>query len=359
MSTIMGYWDCQYCGTKGIKGIEHTCPNCGKARDEDTKFYMKGKRDYVTQEELKEVGEGPDWVCEHCGSLNRSDVDSCTYCGAKRTEDTDDYFQNRDKKAREEKEKQAQAESIELEANSFEVMKCRFKKWLPTVGIAAGIAAVFVLLLFLFLPKTEQVTIENVAWERSIDIESYQTVNESDWYLPSSARLSYTQQEFHHYDSVLDHYETKTRQVAKTRITGYNSVVSGYRDNGNGTFDEIITQEPIYETYYETETYQEPIYVDVPVYQTKYYYEIDKWVYERSVTTSGNDKNPVWGEVVLSEKERESTRTETYQILVKNEKDESNIYAITKEEWEALNVGDVITIKTNIAGKVEIIEKGH
>ena len=44
---------------------------------------------------------------------------------------------------------------------------------------------------------------------------------------------------------------------------------------GNGYFEEETISTPVYETYYETEEYQEPIYRDEPVYAMKYYYDID------------------------------------------------------------------------------------
>ena len=46
----------------------------------------------------------------------------------------------------------------------------------------------------------------------------------------------------------------------------------------------------------------------------KYYYDIDRYVYERSVNTSGNDKEPYWGEVKLNYDERVSKRNEEYKI---------------------------------------------
>lgn len=38
----------------------------------------------------------------------------------------------------------------------------------------------------------------------------------------------------------------------------------------------------------------------------KYYYDIDRYVYERPVNTSGNDKEPYWGEVKLNYDELQS-----------------------------------------------------
>ena len=39
---IKGYWYCKYCGTKDIDGLVDTCPNCGKQKSEDVKYYMAG-----------------------------------------------------------------------------------------------------------------------------------------------------------------------------------------------------------------------------------------------------------------------------------------------------------------------------
>lgn len=72
------------------------------------------------------------------------------------------------------------------------------------------------------IPKTQEITINSFSWERSIDIEKYQTVEESDWSLPSNARLQYSQKEFYGYQDVLDHYETRSRQVAKERVSAQN-----------------------------------------------------------------------------------------------------------------------------------------
>lgn len=342
MATIMGYWDCKYCDTKGIKGTEYNCPNCGKPRDEHTMFYLKREKEQVTSEEKKKIGQGPDWVCEYCGSLNKSCDTICDQCGSERTKENKDYFQNK-----KEKQNKKQDEDFVIKSVHINTDKQKIKQLIPKIGILAGILLVAVIMFFVLVPKVEEVTVNAMSWEREIEIERYQTVHESDWTLPPDARLSYTQSEIHHFDTVLDHYETKTRQVAKQRLVGYSSVVSGYRDNGNGTFDEIIAQEPQYETYYETETYQEPVYVEVPVYQTKYYYEIDKWIYERSVETSGLDKNPVWGEVNLKTDEREGNHIEKYTITVLKQNGKEKTLTVEYDKWTQLNIGDSITIKCN------------
>lgn len=202
----------------------------------------------------------------------------------------------------------------------------------------------------------QKVTIQEMSWEYCINIEKYQTVTENNWNLPAGARLLYSQQEFSHYQEVLDHYETRTKQVAKQRISGYEDRVTGYRDLGNGYFEEITTSSPVYETYYETETYQEPIYRNDPVYRTKYYYEIDKWLYERNVKTSGKDKNPYWGEVDLSSVERISSKNEKYLITGVNQKDKQQVLQLSYDDWRSLTVGKTATFKVTLGIYGEIVE---
>lgn len=164
-----------------------------------------------------------------------------------------------------------------------------------------------------------------MSWQRSIDIERYQTVEESDWYLPSGARLQYSQKEFSHYEQVLDHYETKTKKVAHERILGYEDYVSGYRDLGNGYFEEIVSSRPVYETYYEDETYQEPVYRDEPVYRTKYY------------------------------DEKVSIRSEKYYITGLNKKNKSSNILLSFEDWNSVEVGQTVKLKVSL-GYGEIVE---
>ena len=79
---IKGYWDCRYCQTKGIEGGIRDCPNCGKPRDSDVRFYMKSKTDYVEEKLAKTINRNPDWICSYCDSLNSDSNKNCVSCGA-------------------------------------------------------------------------------------------------------------------------------------------------------------------------------------------------------------------------------------------------------------------------------------
>lgn len=373
---IEGLWDCPYCFTKGIGGSKRECPSCGKPRGDYTKFYMPGNISYISDETASKINRNPDWLCDFCGSLNSDSDTNCKSCGSERTSENKDYFSMKNKEKSsdyefgyndEEDDDCDEVSSYEeekdipweKEESFFDKVRGFFKnKW--KFLLVGSLALVFVIgMIFLFIPKTKEVTITSFEWERSVAIERYQTVDESDWNLPSNARLKDTKNEIYTYENVLDHYETKSRTVTKQRINGYEDYVVGYRDLGNGYFEEIVQQRPIYETYTETEYYQEPVYKKVPIYKTKYYYEIDKWIYDRSNNSSGKDKKPFWNEPKnLTSKERESGRTEKYYIIGfdTNRTDKTEKISVLFETWEKLEIGQTVKLKVSILGEGELIE---
>ncbi len=380
---VVGYWSCSYCETKNIRGNHRNCPNCGKARDNSTTFYLNPlKIEYASEEENRTVNRNPDWICTHCQQLNSDTNTRCISCGSVRGSENSTYsnfnhysvnpagtiVSNRKTETNQEESieetiKENTRNIVGIETNRYRKSKTNnFLNFISDYKMPIFSILLILLLIaglvFLFTPRYYDVKVTGFSWERNIIIEKWQTVNESDWTLPANARLQYSRQEFSHYRQVLDHYETETRQVAKQRISHYEDYVSGYRDLGNGYFDEIISSRPVYETYYETETYQQPIYRDEPVYRTKYYYEIDKWLYERTVSTKNNDKNPYWGNANLSSKERIAGKNEQYYITVLNlENEETKTYTISYEEWKLLELEQITKLKVTLGHAELLIEE--
>lgn len=397
---IEGFWNCQYCGAKKIRGGLRECPSCGKARGVGTKFEMdRANPNYVKPEIAKTVSRNPDWLCSFCEQLNNDNDCNCISCGASKEDSEKNYFEM--KKYQEEKlaeQKRLEEEQKKLERDSDN----SYNEYISSLNLkedcneeereeiydklngtyhdnplgnfldfcASNIQTILFSLLgiglfgllvwglvCLFTPKEDTLTVYQMSWERNIDIQEERTVKENDWNVPSGGRVYKTQSEIHHYESVIDHYETVTETKTRQIVTGYEDYVSGYRDLGNGYFEEIISSRPVYGTETYTETRQEPVYRQDPVYQTKYYYEIEKWFSYRDVKTSGNDKEPYWGEVVLQKKEREGHRSENYYILATNLEEEQKQYAINFNEWENIEVGDVLKVKIHLFGQIEILDK--
>lgn len=160
----------------------------------------------------------------------------------------------------------------------------------------------------------------------------------------------------HHYNNVLDHYETVTEQKSERYISHYETVVTGHRDLGNGYFEEITSQQPVYDTRYWTETKEEPVYRQEPVKQTKYYYDIEKWVHKCYEKTSGSNEEPYWATInLIPEIEKEGARSEVYTIFTENKKGKTKSYKLSFDDWSRLHSGNIIKVKISAGNISEII----
>lgn len=331
---IEGYWNCPYCGTKGIQGSHRSCTYCGKVRDDNTTFYMKETNNYVPAEKAKNISKSPDWVCSYCNQLNSDEKNSCDSCGAVRTGEELNYFEY----------KRKQNQRIALSRNGGKPAGIYKPKLIAILILVFVMASSVIYGIGSALSSTKEVTITSFSWSRNIEISQKTRMEDSGWTLPKDARVIDTKKEFYKNEKIVDHYETKTRQVTKQKITGYETYVSGHKDLGNGYFEEETSQRPIYETYTEEETYEEPVYREEPVYKTKYYYEIDKWVHKRNVETSGTDKKPYWGDEKLADNERVESKSEKYKIKTQDYDENAEEYVVSFDKWNSLEEGSKIEV---------------
>ena len=362
---VMGYWDCPVCGQKEIAGDVMNCPSCGRARG-DVQFYMKNgannaprkandraDMEYLSDEKAAEIGKNPDWYCSFCNSLNRDHAAFCSNCGATRESSESNYFDQLKKKK--------EAEAAEQAAQTRSQPQAKPQKSRSPLMILAIIAvAIIGLVVFMNGNKTQgDLQVTDLAWTRSIPVEQYQQFSESGWALPEGAEITAQRQEIHHYDQVLDHYENVEVERSREVLDHYDTEYT-YEDLGNGTFEEVPHDVPVYVTEYYTETVQQPVYVPVPRYQTKYDYTIWRWVQVRTETASGADHNPAWPELNLAENEREgSPRAELYTFTVKNEKDVQTTYSLAESDWNNINVGNRLNITAKRTGADAWITDGE
>lgn len=357
---VMGYWDCPVCGSKGIRGDVQNCPSCGRARG-DVKFYMKnytegeireenerGDIEYLSEEEAKYVSNNPDWYCSFCDSLNSDNAEYCSNCGASRKDSESNYFdQLKKRKEREEAELAAQPQTQSQAPR-------KRSKW-PLLILALIIGFI----IYSLIPKTaKDLKITGFSWARNIQIEQNQQVQYSDWTLPANAELIEQRQELHHFDQVL----TGTRTVQRSReVIDHYELYYTYQDMGNGTFEEVPQQRPVYKTeYYDVE---EPVYSSVPRYQTKYYFYLWQWRPVRDASSSGEDHNAFWPEVSLEENEREGQRSERYGFTITNAKGESTQYMINSSQgessWMKLDTESEYQITSSPGGTVIADSQGN
>lgn len=402
---VWTYWKCSSCRSI-IRGDSRECPNCGTPIPNNVKYLMpdnpeiqqairngtilvnisstitdeKGNITEVVSKEEERFN--PNWNCHYCGYQNKDENLTCEGCGALKSESTSNYFQ----------ETKPYIEKYNIDTTEFDNdttdttnnssnnylrnyynSDSNFDEFadIDRLGlreisiwdnvkdffsvywkyITCSIAALFLLsfIIWLFIPVERQSKVQDFYWNRSIAIEEYQLCHESDWSLPSGATLTDTQQEIHHYNKVLDHYETKTKKIQYQEIVGYNTV---YKDLGNG--QATAERVPIWETKYRTETYQEAVYKKVPEYRTKYYYDIGRWKTVSSIDTSALNKKPYWGKTDLPTSvsnpkygaRRQGSKKEHYYVYIVDEKGKKQKVEYSYNEWLEIQLGDTITYKT-------------
>lgn len=376
-------WDCPYCHTKYIQGHEYICPNCGRRRGEETKFYRPDV-DVIVK---GPIDKRPDWYCDSCGSYNKAADLNCHSCGAPRSTET--YFDVQKRLKEKTAVHQISSDIIvndDCEEDGYTpfsepthdtpvydatpvtdysqpkpVARTQKRtsfhsfnmKWL-------AIIAILLLGIILLWPKCKTITVNRTDWSRSIQIEQNTLVEENDWNLPSDAEeLLYTRQEIHHYDHVLDHYETVTEYKTREVFDGYDTYYT-YNDLGNGYAERVEHQTPKYRTESYTEMHEEPVYRDEPVYRTKYYYTIWRYKYHHSVTVSDysditHTVEPYWPEYQLSNKQRIGAHIEKYAITCTECKKQKN-YTCDYELWVQFIPGDTYKVKTAFGRITKIIE---
>ena len=403
-------WYCEYCNALNSAKCT-TCENCNSPRSKSSKTAFDFEKD-VKKTPLPDPTRFM-WECPSCKTLNDEKHTHCKSCGTekmilKKQVDTIKSSVNK-KDIAEDLTKISyvnptpKEESKSVEKSYEEVSDKRFieksfikqprnfsfnfdfiGKFFNSDAFKAILAMIAIILvgffavkgiIYLLTPHPKTLEVTDMKWERIIDIESYETVREDGWSVPSGGRVQYTKKEVHHYDTVIDHYKTvsKSRVVPDgghyETVTKTRTVQDGghydynYSYNGDGTYTEHSTWVPEYktETYteqkyvqdYKTEYYteQEPVYKDVPVYQTKYYYDIEKWIHKRYITTEGHDKDVYWGEVILASNEREASRSETYTVIAfekKDKKQKEKTYTTSRDMWFEVENNTEIKVFTSL-----------
>lgn len=181
---------------------------------------------------------------------------------------------------------------------------------------------------------SETTTIVDLKWEAVAEIQEWKTCEESGWEVPDTASVYKEQEEIKSYKIV--GYKTKYRTEEYQEKIGYY----------------LPTWRPRYETRTRQVPYQESI--KEPIYATKYYYTIDKWVHSKNVIIdSGNDNNYKYQEYACKDNER--INNVKYNYWVKFDLDGRNIsYTVSKEVWETLKIGQEVSVFKNEFGAMHI-----
>jgi hypothetical protein len=348
MAVREGRWDCPSCGAAAQMGRDVACGGCGSPRPKGVRFYLPEDAPEVTDAaRLAEARAGADWVCEHCGASSRATLADCAGCGAPRGSSPQQAVHEYGEDEIPRSGGRSTPRPLPVAAVP---PKRKSRKGKVFAGVlAAGIGAM------MWGNRTRQVEAEIVAkqWERTVQVEEYRTVTESDWALPSGGTLVRQFRDVREYRQVLDHHETRTRQVSDRVQTGTERRVCGSRDNGNGYFEDVYCSEPVYETRYRTETYQEPVYRREPVYATKYEYRIKRWLPDTLLAARGDTTAPVWPTTRLDGDQREGPKKQAYVLTFRDSEGETYTDTVDISQFSGHRIGQPVRLRVK-GGEVEI-----
>jgi hypothetical protein len=334
-----GKWRCPGCGNKN-RGRNVKCGGCGQARENVEFEYDESAEEVTDAGELAVAEGGADWVCAYCSTSNRADAGKCGQCGGARDEG----------RAREVADVPPAGEET---AQAFHGGDREETPGVPPAltKLGFGILALFVFLWWGCRTHEEKLKLANASWTRTIAIESYGPVVETDWDVPSGGRVLSSSREIHHYDKVPDGTRTVERHYTERVQRGTKRVKTGTKNMGNGYFKDTYENRPVYETVSRTRRETETVYRNVPVYRTKYRYEIHKWTKCRDVATSGLDTNPQWGAVQLTANEREGPRASTYEIRLAGGGKEFR-YTPSEAQFTKMKLGEAYRVEVSGFGSV-------
>jgi len=297
--TYQMLWDCPYCGTKKLLGVDHRhCPSCGATQDPELRYFPSDD-DKVAVEDHEFTGA--DRTCGACGTANSAKAAHCVNCGSA-LDDAGAVRTRADK---------VSASGFEGETASdarvdFQQQKAPAQPEAPPkkkrgkLACAVGCAllllviAIVAALAAVLWKKPTAVEVSGHSWERAIDIEEYRAVSDSDWCdsKPSGAYSVNSERKVRSHNKVEDGEDCVTRRV----------------DKGDGTFTEKRECTPRYR--------------EEPVYDDWCSYKVDRWTVDRTAEASGASltDTPAWPSVKLSKTgtckgcEREGARRETYTV---------------------------------------------
>lgn len=324
-------WDCQFCGTQKLLGVDHRfCPNCGARQDPEWRYFPT-EEDKKLVTDPKYTYHGADRACPYCKQPNSAAAQFCVACGgdlsgaaevARRESvivgSAEDTGKARDLVLERFKAQQAAAKPAKPKSNP-----------LPLILILAAVVGVIGFLIFLSVQRTPaELIVDELQWSRVIAIERLNTLTGSGWHdqvPPGAYNVSCSLRDRPY--TVTERVRVDTRRV----------------DRGDGTFIE----QPVYESRTRTE-YRSERYCN---------YTYDQWQRVREVRTSGGADDPlVWGAVNLGAREREGGREERLLVFFKRadkpQERRLEYRARTEAEWRSFRVNARYSVNFDGFGNV-------
>lgn len=252
----------------------------------------------MSAEESQTKGKGADWLCDHCGNYNSALNTRCSSCGAERGAKNKGYFDVRkEQDARNARNASGTGTAADGQKGGQGNRKRghSFGAWkIVLIGMLV-IAAIIGLTAIIAMPKKRTVTVRDMTWKTSVDVEKYILCDEDDWELPEGATLKTTKQEVHH---------TEQEYVGE--------------------------REETYDSYEVIGSHVEYSYED-------------------------NGKTPEYPDPQLTDKERLRKKSVEYEVTCEV-KDKEKTYKVEKSIYDKLDIGETYKVRADSEEIVSIIE---
>ena len=313
------FWDCGFCGATKLLGKTHRhCPNCGAAQDPDARYFPSEEEKVAVSDH---VYFGADWRCGNCDTPNSAAAKFCGNCGSAPDGAETVKLVHDDEQSAAPPPPPAAPEEPAKKGGAGKLLGC-----FAVLLIGGLIAFCAVSMLW---KKSDTVTVLGHSWERTVQVEEYQSSTESDWCtdMPASARdVSKTQKE-----------------KSTKKVQDGEDCVTKNKDNGDGTFKQVEECSPRYR--------EEPVMADWCRYS------IDKWSDDRLAKAAGKGLSPTWPEAnartcttVKIGCEREGARTESYLLSLRDSGGDVHSCSLSEARWRAFADGATLSAELRVLG---------
>jgi len=344
-------WRCPNCNQLN-PGAEKTCGTCGSPQPDNVEFESPPKQEISKDESLAaEVRKGADIHCPYCHTRNEADATVCIQCGG---DLVGGLQRNKGRVVGSPEEDQRgqvtcpqcgtvnpssnlrcsscggslaqQAPKTTSSMQPATAVPAKMTKG-KTIGLVAALLVLGALcvLAISFLTKTSEVegTVTGLEWNRQISIEQLQPVSHKDWIdkIPADAQLGTCSQEVY---TIQDQPSGNYREVCGTPYT---------IDTGTGVGE--VVQDCQYE-----------IYVDYCEYTVTEWTEVDV------AKASGQNANPSWPTLNLSNDQRQGENNESYSIFFDSSDGSLEYKTSDENEFQQFTIGSHWTLEVTSMGGI-------
>jgi hypothetical protein len=171
------------------------------------------------------------------------------------------------------------------------------------------------------------------SWTRAIEVQALRPVEEEGWEgeIPSNARVLASRRELYRTERVQVGSRRESRTVTERVQVGTERVKTGSRDLGNGYFEDIYEDRPVYRDERRQVSETVPVFEDRKIFKNRLRYEITKWVTVRTETAKGSSPDLRWPEVQLRAGEQLGAQTESLEVQLRDPKGRTFTYRVPNE----------------------------